>query len=294
MVDGRAERLAVPEVQPQRHRHPREQLERDAQREDAARGGCARSRGRRRASRPAPASAIRRPSRRATTRPSSEAIVMIPMPPICISRISTPSPNPLQYAPVSTTMRPVTVTVDVAVKSGDAERRLARPGGGDRQQQQQRCRSRWPSRTRARRAGRDGGIRPSVTAGPGGGRREAMARPAQGRAAKRSSSSLCPATRMMSCRLIMVSMPGVGELLAGALHADDGDAVLTPQLRLPEREAVRLGRRPHLGDGVLAVHLHVVHQLAGHEVRHAPAGVRLGVHRLVDADPLQDPAVLAG
>jgi hypothetical protein len=46
---------------------------------------------------------------------SSEAVVMMPKPPTWMSARITPSPNPLQYVPVSTTAKPVTQTADVEV-----------------------------------------------------------------------------------------------------------------------------------------------------------------------------------
>ena len=62
-------------------------------------------------------SCIRIPSRRATRRASTEAIVITPMPPIWISARMTPSPNPDQYVDVSTTTSPVTQIAETAVNN---------------------------------------------------------------------------------------------------------------------------------------------------------------------------------
>jgi len=43
--------------------------------------------------------------------------VMRPIPPSCINSIRTPCPNVVNAVPVSTTIKPVTVTAEVAVKN---------------------------------------------------------------------------------------------------------------------------------------------------------------------------------
>ena len=60
---------------------------------------------------------VRRPRRRATRIPSSEAEVIKPNPPAWIPAAITTSPKVDQYDGVSTTTRPVTHTADVAVNS---------------------------------------------------------------------------------------------------------------------------------------------------------------------------------
>ena len=60
---------------------------------------------------------MRNPTRRAMSRPSSVAKVMIPIPPTWIMTRMASSPNPDQKVGVSTTTRPVTHTADTAVNS---------------------------------------------------------------------------------------------------------------------------------------------------------------------------------
>ena len=83
----------------------------------------------------------------------------------------------------------------------------------------------------------------------------------------------------------------VGELLAGALHADDRDAVLLAHLRLGEGDAPDRLRRVHLDDREVVVELDEVDHPARHQVRDALAGLRLGVDHVVGADARQDLAV---
>lgn len=68
----------------------------------------------------------RRLSRRVTTMPIIEAMVSTPMPPICAPIRMTALPNGDQCVDMSTTVRPVTHTVLVAVNSADG-RSVQRP-----------------------------------------------------------------------------------------------------------------------------------------------------------------------
>ena len=68
----------------------------------------------------------RKPIRRATNNPSSDARVMMPNPPTWIRPRMTACPNPVQYVGVSTTVNPVTHTALVEVNN--ASTKLAPPG----------------------------------------------------------------------------------------------------------------------------------------------------------------------
>src|SRR5690606_4599594 len=85
---------------------------------------------------------------------------------------------------------------------------------------------------------------------------------------------------------------GVDELRTRRLHADDGDAVALADVRLAEREPLRLLRRAHLHDGEPVLDLDVVEQLAADQVRHTLARVGLGEDDVVRTDARQDAPVL--
>jgi hypothetical protein len=82
--------------------------------------------------------------------------------------------------------------------------------------------------------------------------------------------------------------------ITGPLDADHGDAVVGAQGAVGQWHTDGVLRGDGLDHREVVLELDVVEHPAGHEVRDAFPHVVLGQHHVVRADPLQDPAVLAG